>query len=187
MRSRRCRSTHDSGPGLRAFPLKYCIESLQWPAAAWNLAAQRRCRPIAGGGLPDTSTIIQRYSVVACAKTLAVFFVIGVYYATCAAAATQGHGLGVRREAGRSRVPGSVGDYFWSGASGPCLRVDPQEKVTAVMPMQCLTFSCAHIIVRCCVTCFTSPCNSEFHLFIQSVVRLVTPLTGAVEVGRLSK
>ncbi len=50
----------------------------------------------------------------------------------------QGYGLGVgvRQEAGRSMVPGSVGDYFWGGATGPYFWVDPQEKVIAVMMMQ---------------------------------------------------
>ena len=39
----------------------------------------------------------------------------------------QGYGLGVgvREEKGRSTVPGSVGDYFWGGATGPYFWVDP--------------------------------------------------------------
>lgn len=50
----------------------------------------------------------------------------------------QGYGLGVgvRQEAGRSMVPGSVGDYFWGGATGPYFWVDPQEKIVAVMMLQ---------------------------------------------------
>ena len=50
----------------------------------------------------------------------------------------QGYGLGVgvRQEAGRSTVPGSVGDYFWGGATGPYFWVDPREKVIAVMMLQ---------------------------------------------------
>ncbi|WP_129781061.1 serine hydrolase domain-containing protein [Peristeroidobacter soli] len=47
-----------------------------------------------------------------------------------------GLGLGVRKEAGRSMVPGSVGDYYWGGATGPYFWVDPQEKLIAVMMLQ---------------------------------------------------
>jgi CubicO group peptidase (beta-lactamase class C family) len=50
----------------------------------------------------------------------------------------QGYGLGVgvRQEAGRSMVPGSIGDYYWGGATGPYFWVDPQEKLVAVMMLQ---------------------------------------------------
>ncbi|MDY6946840.1 MAG: serine hydrolase domain-containing protein [Pseudomonadota bacterium] len=50
----------------------------------------------------------------------------------------QGYGLGVgvRQEAGRSMVPGSVGDYYWGGATGPYFWVDPHEKLVAVMMLQ---------------------------------------------------
>ena len=50
----------------------------------------------------------------------------------------QGYGLGVgvREEAGHSPVPGSVGDFFWGGATGPYFWVDPQQKLVAVMMLQ---------------------------------------------------
>lgn len=50
----------------------------------------------------------------------------------------QGYGLGVgvREEAGRSMAPGSVGDYYWGGATGPYFWVDPQEELVAVMMLQ---------------------------------------------------
>jgi CubicO group peptidase (beta-lactamase class C family) len=50
----------------------------------------------------------------------------------------QGYGLGVgvRREAGRSMTPGSIGDYYWGGATGPYFWVDPQEQLIAVMMLQ---------------------------------------------------
>ena len=50
----------------------------------------------------------------------------------------QGYGLGVgvREEKGRATVPGSVGDFFWGGATGPFFWVDPEEKIVAVMMMQ---------------------------------------------------
>lgn len=50
----------------------------------------------------------------------------------------QGYGLGVgvRMEEGRSMVPGSTGDFFWGGATGPYFWVDPEEKLVAVLMMQ---------------------------------------------------
>jgi CubicO group peptidase (beta-lactamase class C family) len=50
----------------------------------------------------------------------------------------QGYGLGVgvRQEAGRAVVPGSVGDFFWGGATGPYFWVDPHEQLIAILMMQ---------------------------------------------------
>jgi CubicO group peptidase (beta-lactamase class C family) len=50
----------------------------------------------------------------------------------------QGYGLGVgvRQEAGRSMVPGSSGDFYWGGATGPYFWVDPREQLVAVMMLQ---------------------------------------------------
>ena len=38
--------------------------------------------------------------------------------------------------AGRGVLPGSVGDYYWGGATGPYFWIDPQEKLVAVMMLQ---------------------------------------------------
>lgn len=50
----------------------------------------------------------------------------------------QGYGLGVgiRQSAGLSAVPGSSGDFFWSGALGPYFWVDPAEHLTVVFMLQ---------------------------------------------------
>jgi CubicO group peptidase (beta-lactamase class C family) len=50
----------------------------------------------------------------------------------------QGYGLGVgvRREKGRSPVPGSVGDFYWGGALGTYFWVDPPEQLIAVLMLQ---------------------------------------------------
>ncbi|MBE0615862.1 MAG: beta-lactamase family protein [Burkholderiales bacterium] len=47
----------------------------------------------------------------------------------------QGFGLGfcVRKETGRNPVPGSVGDFYWSGVYGSYFWVDPQEQLIAVL------------------------------------------------------
>lgn len=50
----------------------------------------------------------------------------------------QGYGLGVgvRQEPGRSMVPGSPGDFYWGGATGPYFWVDPREQLVVVMMLQ---------------------------------------------------
>ena len=47
-----------------------------------------------------------------------------------------GLGFGVRKEQGRSPLPGSVGDYYWSGVTGTYFWCDPREKLLAVLMMQ---------------------------------------------------
>jgi CubicO group peptidase (beta-lactamase class C family) len=47
-----------------------------------------------------------------------------------------GLGLGVRKEAGLSPVPGSPGDFYWGGALGPYFWVDPVEKMSVVFMLQ---------------------------------------------------
>jgi CubicO group peptidase (beta-lactamase class C family) len=50
----------------------------------------------------------------------------------------QGYGLGVgvRLEPGLSPVPGSVGDFYWSGITGPTFWVDPREQLVVVLMLQ---------------------------------------------------
>ena len=47
-----------------------------------------------------------------------------------------GLGFAVRVDAGRNPVPGSVGDYSWSGITGTFFWVDPKEKLVAVVMQQ---------------------------------------------------
>ncbi|MFC7738298.1 serine hydrolase domain-containing protein [Roseomonas sp. GCM10028921] len=51
-----------------------------------------------------------------------------------------GHGFGlgfvVRNSAGRTPLPGSVGDYSWAGAYGPYFWIDPKEDLYAVLMIQ---------------------------------------------------
>jgi CubicO group peptidase (beta-lactamase class C family) len=50
----------------------------------------------------------------------------------------QGWGLGfvVRTETGKNPWPGSVGSYYWNGATGTGFWVDPKEQLIAVMMVQ---------------------------------------------------
>ena len=47
----------------------------------------------------------------------------------------QGFGLGfcVRKEAGRNPVPGSVGEFYWSGVHGTYFWIDPQEQLIGIV------------------------------------------------------
>ena len=47
-----------------------------------------------------------------------------------------GLGFGVRTEAGRNPVPGSVGDFSWAGITGTYFWVDPKEKLVAILMVQ---------------------------------------------------
>ena len=51
-----------------------------------------------------------------------------------------GHGFGlgfaVRTSAGMAPFPGSVGNYYWSGAAGTSFWVDPAERLFAVLMIQ---------------------------------------------------
>ena len=47
-----------------------------------------------------------------------------------------GLGFAVRVSAGRSAVPGSVGDYSWTGASGTQFWIDPKEQMFAILMLQ---------------------------------------------------
>jgi CubicO group peptidase (beta-lactamase class C family) len=43
-----------------------------------------------------------------------------------------GLGVAVRRETGRAGVPGSAGEFLWSGAQGTMFWVDPKEELAVV-------------------------------------------------------
>ena len=47
-----------------------------------------------------------------------------------------GLGFAVRKEPGRSPVPGSVGEFFWGGVTGTYFWIDPQEQMVVVLMLQ---------------------------------------------------
>ena len=50
----------------------------------------------------------------------------------------QGFGLGfaVRKDTGRNPLPGSPGEFYWVGATGPAFWIDPSEKLFAIWMVQ---------------------------------------------------
>jgi CubicO group peptidase (beta-lactamase class C family) len=47
-----------------------------------------------------------------------------------------GLGFGVRTTTGNSVMPGSIGDFTWSGVAGTYFWIDPQEQLVAIWLMQ---------------------------------------------------
>jgi CubicO group peptidase (beta-lactamase class C family) len=47
-----------------------------------------------------------------------------------------GLGFAVRKERGRSPVPGSVGEFFWGGVTGTYFWIDPREDMVVVLMLQ---------------------------------------------------
>jgi CubicO group peptidase (beta-lactamase class C family) len=47
-----------------------------------------------------------------------------------------GLGFAARTQPGRNPLPGSVGDYSWSGVSGTYFWTDPKHQLIAVLMMQ---------------------------------------------------
>jgi CubicO group peptidase (beta-lactamase class C family) len=47
-----------------------------------------------------------------------------------------GLGFAVRTSAGQAPFPGSVGDYYWTGAAGTSFWIDPAERLVAVLMVQ---------------------------------------------------
>lgn len=104
----------------------------------------RFCLMLINGGVLDGERILSRKSVELMASNhLPPNVTYGDYAREMGLTAPlpelgQGYGLGVgvRMEPGRAVVPGSVGDFYWAGATGPYFWIDPQEKLIAVMMLQ---------------------------------------------------
>jgi CubicO group peptidase (beta-lactamase class C family) len=47
-----------------------------------------------------------------------------------------GLGFAVRTHKGRNPLPGSIGDFFWSGVSGTYFWIDPKQQLIAILMMQ---------------------------------------------------
>ena len=56
-------------------------------------------------------------------------------------------GCGVNVEVGRTRLPGSLGEYFWGGAAATAFWIDPKEELTVVFMTQVIG-SAARLTLR---------------------------------------
>jgi CubicO group peptidase (beta-lactamase class C family) len=121
----------------------------RWPSGGGGLCStaldySRFCRMLLRGGELDGARILSPHSVdLMTHNHLPAGVAFGEHAAELGPGAPlpqlgQGYGLcfGVRMERGLSPAPGSVGDYYWSGITGPTFWIDPQERLIAVLMLQ---------------------------------------------------
>ena len=105
----------------------------------------RFCQMLLGGGEFDGMRILAPHSVALMAadqlppnaeRHTPVGMSLGAFGPTPEMGTSFGLGFAVRTEAGRNPVPGSAGDFSWSGITGTYFWVDPQEKLIAVLMTQ---------------------------------------------------
>jgi len=92
----------------------------------------RFCQMLLAGGRLGGNRILSRTSV----TYMASDHLGAISWAKGPPGYTFGLGFAVRTAAGLSVVPGSVGDFTWSGWAGTHFWVDPKEDLTAVLMIQ---------------------------------------------------
>jgi CubicO group peptidase (beta-lactamase class C family) len=121
----------------------------RWPSGGGGLSStaldySRFCRMLLNGGALDGVRILSRHSVdLMTHNHLPPGIAYGPHTAELGHGAPlpqlgQGYGLcfGVRMEPGLASAPGSVGDYYWSGITGPSFWIDPEEQLIVVLMLQ---------------------------------------------------
>ena len=102
----------------------------------------RFAQMLANGGTLDGQRILARKTVALMASdhlppTVQVSATARAQFEESAPLAEMGQGFGlgfcVRKEAGRNPVPGSVGDFYWSGVHGTYFWIDPSESLVAIL------------------------------------------------------
>ncbi|MBY0373576.1 MAG: beta-lactamase family protein [Bryobacteraceae bacterium] len=105
----------------------------------------RFCQMLLNGGELDGVRILSPHSVALMTsdqlppgirRHTPVALSLGAFGPTPEMGTSFGLGFAVRVDPGRNPVPGSVGDFSWSGITGTFFWVDPKEKLTAVMMLQ---------------------------------------------------
>ena len=105
----------------------------------------RFCQMMLNGGELDGARILSPHTVAlmtsdqlppSTERHSPVAMALGAFGPTPEMGTGFGLGFAVRTAAGRNPVPGSVGDFSWSGITGTYFWVDPKEKLVAVLMMQ---------------------------------------------------
>lgn len=105
----------------------------------------RFCQMLVGGGAAVGTRLLSPHSVALMASNhLPPDIAYAPYTSTLfealepTPAMGQGFGLGVavRVAEGRNPLPGSVGDFWWAGATGTYFWIDPREQLAAVLMLQ---------------------------------------------------
>ena len=124
-------------------------EARRWPSGGGGLSStapdySRFCRMLLNGGALDGVRILSRHSIELMTHNhLPPGIAYGAHTAELGHGAPlpqlgQGYGLcfGVRMEPGLACAQGSVGDYYWSGITGPSFWIDPREQLIVVFMLQ---------------------------------------------------
>jgi CubicO group peptidase (beta-lactamase class C family) len=114
----------------------------------------RFCRMMLNGGMLDGVQILSPKTVALFSlnylpdgREIADMAVPGLFSGSSHAGVGFSLGCGVNVDIAKTRLPGSLGQYFWGGATGSAFWVDPKEELAVVVMAQVI-FSEAHVALR---------------------------------------
>lgn len=139
----------DTATGRRS-PMRDITRPSRWHSGGGGLAGPaadylRFCQMLLNGGAIDGMRLLSPNSVTLMSADhlppgVAYGATTRARFGALAPVPETGYGFGlgfaVRKAAGMSPVPGSVGDYFWGGVYGTYFWIDPRERLIAVLMMQ---------------------------------------------------
>jgi CubicO group peptidase (beta-lactamase class C family) len=136
-------------PAADAPEVTHADAARRWPSGGGGLLSTagdyaRFCRMLLNGGELDGVRLLSRKSVELMTHNhLPPGVAFGEHTAELGHGAPlpqfgQGYGLGfgVRMQAGLAPTPGSAGDFYWAGITGPSFWIDPVEKLIVVFMLQ---------------------------------------------------
>ena len=125
------------------------LAAKRWPSGGGGLNSTagdyaRFCRMLLNGGELEGVRLLSRKSIELMTHNhLPADIAFGEHTAELGQGAPlpqlgQGYGLGfgVRINAGLAPAPGSPGDFYWAGITGPCFWIDPREQLIVVFMLQ---------------------------------------------------